>query len=193
MSIKDEKIIKIDKSIVDKVLEDELFERFQACYQCGTCSGSCPSGRRTAMRTREIIREALIGLSDELLMSDLLWMCTTCYTCYERCPRNVPVTDIIVKLRNLAAQLGFMRGPHIAVSKGLIATGHGVPINDNKWSELRKLVKLSPLPPTVHSFPEALEEVQTIIKILKFDELIAYGEKIHEELVRKESSNEKSK
>src|SRR5271157_2600652 len=86
MSIKREVIKKIDHKLVEAVVEDELLERFKSCYQCGTCSGGCPSGRRTAMRTRDLIRQALAGLDDELLTSDLLWLCSTCYTCEERCP-----------------------------------------------------------------------------------------------------------
>lgn len=186
MAIKRESIKKIDKKIVDEVVEDAIFERFRSCYQCGTCSGGCPSGRRTAMRTREVIRQAMVGLDDELLTSDLLWLCSTCYTCYERCPRDVPSTDIIIKLRNIAAHRGFMKGPHIAVSKGLIETGHGVPINEEKWSKLREGLKLPAMPPTVHSFPEAVEEIKTIVHELRFDELIAHGEEVQKELQKKE-------
>ncbi|NMC07962.1 MAG: CoB--CoM heterodisulfide reductase subunit C [Candidatus Lokiarchaeota archaeon] len=189
MSIKREIIKKIDHSIVEQVVEDELLERFKSCYQCGTCSGGCPSGRRTAMRTRELIRQGLIGLTDELLTSDLLWLCSTCYTCYERCPRDVPSTDIILKLRNIAAHKGFIRGPHIAVSKNLITTGHGVPLDHEKtpmWTNLRKSLKLAPIPPTVHSFPQALKEVQIIVKELKFDELIGYGEAVQKEMAKKD-------
>ncbi|MBN2153741.1 MAG: CoB--CoM heterodisulfide reductase subunit C [Candidatus Lokiarchaeota archaeon] len=189
MSIKRETIKKISHEIVDQVVEDELLERFKSCYGCGTCSGGCPSGRRTAMRTREIIRQAIVGLTDELLTSDLLWLCSTCYTCYERCPRDVPTTDIIIKLRNIAAHKGFLRGPHIAVCKFLINTGHGVPLDHEKnpnWMNLRKSLKLAPIPPTVHSFPEALKEVQTIIKELKFDELIGYGEEVQKEMAKKD-------
>jgi heterodisulfide reductase subunit C len=191
MSIKRETIKKIDHSIVEQVVEDELLERFKSCFQCGTCSGGCPSGRRTAMRTRELIRQGLVGLTDELLTSDLLWLCSTCYTCYERCPRDVPSTDIIIKLRNIAAHKGFMRGPHIAVSKNLINTGHGVPLDHEKtpnWMNLRKSLKLAPIPPTVHSYPEALKEVQTIVHELKFDELIAYGEEMQKEMAKKDKA-----
>jgi heterodisulfide reductase subunit C len=143
------------------------------------------------MKTRELIREALVGLDDELLTSDLIWLCSTCYTCYERCPRDVPTTDIIIKLRNIASQRGFMKGPHLAVSKGLIATGHGVPINDEKWSNLRKSLKLTPLPPTVHSFPEAVKEIQVIVKETGFKELIAHGEAVQKELQEKAEKAEK--
>ena len=49
-----------------------------------------------------------------------------------------------------------------------------MPIND-ATKELRKRVGLSELPPTTHEFPEALEEVQTILKATKFDSLIGYN------------------
>ncbi len=189
MSIKRETIKKISHELVDQVIEDELLERFKSCFQCGTCSGGCPSGRRTAMRTRELIREGLVGLTDELLTSDLLWLCSTCYTCYERCPRDVPVTDIILKIRTIAAHKGFMRGPHIGVSKNFINTGHGVPLDHDKtpnWMNLRKSLKLQPIPPTVHSYPDALKEIQTIVHELKFDELIGYGEEVQKEMVKRE-------
>ena len=184
--LKRESIKKIDKKLVEEIAAEEALERFKSCYQCGTCSGGCPSGRRTSMRTREVIREALIGLDDELLTSDLLWLCSTCYTCMERCPRDVPTTDIIIKLRNIAAHRGFMKGPHIAVSKFVLETGHGVPINDEKWSNLRKSLKLTPLPPTVHSFPEAVKEVKTILHETGFDSLIANAEDVQNELKEKE-------
>jgi heterodisulfide reductase subunit C len=56
----------------------------------------------------------------------------------------------------------------------LIDTGHGVPINDKKWSDLRESYDLNSLPPTVHSHPEAVKEIQTLVKSLKFDKLVEY-------------------
>jgi heterodisulfide reductase subunit C len=58
--------------------------------------------------------------------------------------------------------------------KFVIESGHGVPINDATM-ELRKRVGLGELPPTTHSFPGALEEVQTILKATGFDSLIGYN------------------
>ena len=74
----------------DPVFAAELVEKgaktLNLCFQCGTCTGSCASGRFTAFRTRKVVRRAQLGLKDQILPSDDLWMCTTCYTCYERCP-----------------------------------------------------------------------------------------------------------
>ncbi|MBD3350655.1 MAG: CoB--CoM heterodisulfide reductase subunit C, partial [Candidatus Lokiarchaeota archaeon] len=174
--IKRKKIAETSEKISDEVVKSGL-ERIRACYQCGTCTGGCPSGRRTALRTRAIIRKALLGV-DEVLSDPDIWLCSTCYTCYERCPRNVPVTDIIIMLRNLATQKGFIRPSHKGLTHMLIDTGHGVPIPEGeggeKWRKLRESYDLPSLPPTVHSEPGALEEIQTLCESTEFGILVEY-------------------
>jgi heterodisulfide reductase subunit C len=164
---------KIDSSLADDMMKHGL-DRIRACIQCGTCTGSCPSGRRTALRTRQIIRKALLGLREEVLADPSLWLCTTCGTCTERCPRKIDVTEAITYLRNLACEAGYMRPEHRGVSHKLIETGHAVPIDDDKWKKLREELGLPALPPTVHSYPKAVKEIQKIIKKTGFDKLVDY-------------------
>ncbi len=145
-----------------KSLIDEVGESLNLCFQCGTCTSSCPSGRTTAFRTRQVIRRAQFGLKDEILPSDDLWHCTTCFTCYERCPRGVEIVDIITLLRNRAVQAGFMAKDHSRLVRGLYKSGHLVPISD-KVKKQRAKLGLPELPPTVLSDDEALKQVQQII------------------------------
>lgn len=154
---------------------DAGIETVKHCFQCGTCSGSCPSGRRTPYKVRQIIRKCLLGLKEEVITDDALWMCTTCYTCQERCPRSVKIVEIIKKARNIAAHAGYMAKGHKMTGVFVMNTGHAVPIND-KVRALRTKIGLSELPSTTHSFPEALKEVQTLCKVTAFDELIGYDE-----------------
>jgi heterodisulfide reductase subunit C len=154
---------------------DAGIETVKHCFQCGTCSGSCPSGRRTPYKVRQIVRKCLLGLKEEVITDDALWMCTTCYTCQERCLRSVKIVEIIKKARNIAAHAGYMAKPHKMTGVFVINTGHAVPINDAAKA-LRAKIGLSELPPTTHSYPEALEEVQKLCKITAFDELIGYDE-----------------
>jgi heterodisulfide reductase subunit C len=149
-------------------------ESLSLCFQCGTCTGACPSGRRTPYRVRTVIRRALMGFKDDLISDDSLWMCSTCYECQERCPRGIKIVDIVKIARNYAAQAGYMAKAHKMTGSYVIKTGHGVPIND-ATKALRKRVGLNELPPTTHEFPEALEEVRTILKTTKFDRLIGYN------------------
>ncbi|MHA1821126.1 MAG: CoB--CoM heterodisulfide reductase subunit C [Promethearchaeota archaeon] len=187
--IRHEQIKEINTKISDEVVKHDL-ELIKACYQCGTCTGSCPSGRLTALRTRAVIRRALLGL-EEVLSDPDIWLCSTCYTCYSRCPRNIPVTDIIIELRNIATQHGYIRDSHKNLTHMLIDTGHGVPLpeGESNWSNLRKSYGLPERPPTVHSFPNALKEVQTLVHSLGFDKLVEYPRVIEEKSIESEGKN----
>ena len=149
-------------------------ETLALCFQCGTCTGACPSGRRTPYRVRQVVRRSLFGFKEDVISDDTLWMCSTCYECQERCPRGIKIVDIIKIVRNYAAQAGYMAQAHKMTGSYVIKTGHGVPINDATMA-LRKSVGLGELPPTTHQFPEALEEVQKILKTTGFDTLIGYN------------------
>ncbi len=164
----------LDKDFTAEFI-DAGIETVKNCFQCGTCGGTCPSGRRTPYKVRQLVRKCLLGLKEDVISDDALWMCTTCYTCQERCPRSVIIVGIVKKARNIAAHAGYMAKPHKMTGLFVINTGHGVPINP-ATRELRERVGLGELPPTTHKFPEALEEVQKICKITGFDELIGYDE-----------------
>lgn len=163
----------IDKEFTQKFIDAGL-ETVDHCFQCGTCGGGCPSGRRTPYRVRQIVRKCLLGLKEEVISDPALWMCTTCYTCQERCPRSVQIVGIIKMARNVAAQAGYMADAHKATGSFVIKSGHGVPIND-KTKSLRKEIGLVEVPPTTHAFPEALKEVQDICVACGFDKLIGFN------------------
>lgn len=176
--LKREVIRNVNSDISDEVVKDEALKAIRACIQCGNCTAGCPSGRRTALRTRELIRKACLGLEDVLKDEDL-WLCSTCYTCYERCIRNIPVTDIIIKLRNIACEKGYMMEGHKGLTHIFIDTGHGVPLGgaDSNWAKLREAYGLPPVPPTVHSSTEAVQECQTLTESTEFNDLVKYKKK----------------
>ncbi len=180
--LKNDVIRTFSGDIEKEIIKDHALKAIGACIQCGTCSGGCPSGRRTALRTREIIRKALLNM-DEVLTDKDIWMCTTCYTCFERCPRSVPITDIIIKIRNLAVKKGNFLEAHKYLSHILLKTGHGVPIGnaDDKWAKLRVSYGLPPLPPTTHMFPEDIQEIAVLAKETNFDTLVGYPPKLEED------------
>lgn len=176
--VKEQTIQKIDKDFVNDVIDlgSKIFPKedmitLRACLQCGTCTGSCPSGRRTALRIRQIFLKTINGLREEALSSDDLWNCTTCYTCQERCPRKVKTTDIVRVLRNLAVKEGRMRPEHVKVCEIFFKHGHAVPVNDDV-KVVRKRLGLSELPPTVHMYPDALKEVLVIVDEKGFRALV---------------------
>jgi len=76
------------------------------CMQCGVCSGSCPFGPHWQHPPQEIFMMIRAGKRDEVLTSDSMWMCTSCYNCIVRCPRKLPITHIMHGLANYAHRLG---------------------------------------------------------------------------------------
>jgi heterodisulfide reductase subunit C len=83
---------------------EKIVEAVSVCYQCGTCSGSCPVAPAGGMdyTPRTIIRMIQAGLEDEVLSSQTVWTCAACYSCAVRCPRDIDITDVMIRLRNLA-------------------------------------------------------------------------------------------
>jgi heterodisulfide reductase subunit C len=158
----------------NKVIEKGA-DTLNLCFQCGTCTGSCPSGRHTAFRVRKVIRRAQLGFKEDVLPTDDLWFCTTCYTCHERCPRGVEIPDIILTLRNMAVKEGHMGETHRKGAGYLIKTGHLVPINA-EFKEKRKKVGLNEMPPTTQADPKAVEDIQKLAKKTGFDKLLEGGE-----------------
>jgi len=190
------KVYKGMNSRIAQKFVDAGLEQLRACINCGTCTGGCPSGRRTAYRTRSAIRRALTG--DESVLSDIdIWLCSTCYYCYERCPRNIPVTDMIIKLRNIAVEEGYILDAHFGLANNIFyKTGHGVPANgeaNKKWQDLRESFGLPPLPPTVHCHPEAVKEVQDLLKSVGFTKLMENAAKLKEERAKQEENKEEEK
>ncbi|RMG35499.1 MAG: 4Fe-4S dicluster domain-containing protein [Gammaproteobacteria bacterium] len=76
------------------------------CMQCGVCSGSCPLGPYWEHPPQEIFMMIRAGKRDEVLTSDSMWMCTSCYNCIVRCPRELPITHIMHGLATYAKRLG---------------------------------------------------------------------------------------
>ncbi len=76
------------------------------CMQCGVCSGSCPLGPHWDHPPQEIFMMIRAGKRDEVLGSSSMWMCTSCYNCIARCPRELPITHIMHGLAHYAKRLG---------------------------------------------------------------------------------------
>lgn len=189
------KVYKTTSSRIAQKFVDAGLEKIRACINCGTCTGSCPSGHRTAFRTRSAIRRALTG--DESVLQDIdIWMCSTCYYCYERCPRDIPVTDMIIKLRNIAVEEGYILDNHLHLADNVFyKTCHGVPANQpdqQKWRDLRESYGLPPLPPTVHSYPEAVEECHKLMELTGFRKLLDHANEVKQKVKEEAGKNKES-
>lgn len=144
--------------------------RLIECIQCGMCTGSCPSSFKTAWNIRTIIRRLQLGFEVNILYKNL-WSCTTCYTCQERCPKQIPTTDLIRVLRNLAVKHGYIMDSHKRICSFFITSGHCVPINE-EVKKIRRELGLPETPPTVSSDLNALKEFIILIDKTCFKNLL---------------------
>ncbi len=78
--------------------------QLSTCVQCGTCTASCPSASAMDITPRKMWRMVQLGMVDEVLRSKTMWLCSICYQCQMRCPRGIPLTEAIAKLKQLAIQ-----------------------------------------------------------------------------------------
>lgn len=139
------------------------------CFQCGTCTGGCPSAPRSTYRIREFMRRGVLGLEEEALTDPDLWLCTTCYSCTDRCPRDLAPTDVIMAMRNLAFKRDIIPVNFLKTVQAIYSSGHGVPNNDANRMAREKL-GLSRDPPTTHMYPEYVKGIQKIIDHYKLKE-----------------------
>jgi heterodisulfide reductase subunit C len=102
------------------------------CYQCGACVGDCPAATYSdgAFNPRTIMLKVLYGLGDELLTPDsILWNCTNCYNCHERCPQQVKPVEVIISLKNLLADAGICPEPVAKIIEAFETTGRTVALS----------------------------------------------------------------
>ena len=81
-------------------------ESINSCIQCGVCTGSCPTANQWDYPPRRVIAMVRAGLRDELLSSNSMWFCVSCYTCPVRCPRDIKPADIMHALEVIAIRSG---------------------------------------------------------------------------------------
>lgn len=111
------------------------------CYQCGACVGDCPTARfMPEFNPREIMLRALIGDLDGLTGPDsLIWQCSNCYTCYDRCPQDVRPVEVILALKNLSTTAGTAPEAISDVSARVLETGRSVPVPKSVARQREKL------------------------------------------------------
>ncbi|MCK4360009.1 MAG: 4Fe-4S dicluster domain-containing protein [Candidatus Cloacimonetes bacterium] len=114
------KLSEMDSNFKYEIASQPGAENFKKCFTCGTCTASCPVAEvNEKYDPRKIIRMAILGMREQVLSSDLLWMCSRCYTCYALCPQNVKFTDVMEVLRDMAVKEGYVPDNRISEIKEL--------------------------------------------------------------------------
>ena len=150
------------KAFRKQVMETPGASRLMHCYQCGTCTSDCPIAKRVEeFRPRNIARLVMYGQKDRLLEGDLLYLCAGCYTCYEHCPQEVHVSEIVTGLRTIALNEGHLLPGFKAIMQSIAEMGYIYEIDEFE-NEMREDEDLPPAPE-----PD-VEAIETILRSTGF-------------------------
>jgi len=162
----DVKPLRIDPSFKREVMKEDGGETLKVCFQCGTCTSSCPTARFSdSYRPRTILRMAQLGIREKTLSSPTLWLCTACFTCTDRCPQGVEVANVLRVLRNLAVREGEVPRIYSELASNICGTGYAYRIPEQREKK-RSELGLPPLPRT------QLEKVGKLIDLVGGTRLI---------------------
>ena len=105
-----------DPSFAEEVYRHVDFgEEIKMCMQCGVCAASCPLSLEMDHPPRQIFTLIRAGRRAEVLGSQSIMLCTSCYSCKVRCPRKIPVVDVMHGLAHYALKQGFVPRKETAV------------------------------------------------------------------------------
>jgi len=147
----------LDPNFRDEVSAELDGWEISRCFACGTCTAGCPvRAIDEKYNPRKIIRMVLLGMRDEVLSSEFIWLCSTCYTCYDRCPQDVHLTDIMTALKNIAVREGYMHPSFREQARLVLEFGRLYEVEDFDNKKRQKMG----LPPV----PKVIDEVRKVVK-----------------------------
>ena len=86
------------------IIKEEGGEISKLCYQCGTCTATCPWNLVRSFMVRKAMHQAQLGVVD--FESEDMWLCVTCKWCVDRCPRGVGIIDVWRSFRRAIVEMG---------------------------------------------------------------------------------------
>jgi heterodisulfide reductase subunit C2 len=87
-------------------IEEHSGEKISTCYQCEKCTNGCPLTFAMDITPNQVMHCIQLGLTDEVINSDTIWVCASCETCTTRCPNSIDIAHVMDTLRQLSASRG---------------------------------------------------------------------------------------
>jgi len=132
----------LDLTTLDRTLARQVtpeWEQLLSCIQCGTCSASCPTAFAMDYTPRQLWQMVRLGMKEDVLASRTFWLCTICKSCQVRCPRGIPITDMMIALKEYATRVDVNVPEGMKMFGETIGSSHNISGDDNKsrqiWSQ----------------------------------------------------------
>ncbi len=114
------------------VIRNEINERLTRlqnqisdyCFQCAKCTSGCEAHKLLELEPHKMVALLKRGLIDEMVNSDIIWTCMSCFKCWERCPQKVAPVEILFALKNIAVASGKqIPGKYTAMLQSVLSIG----------------------------------------------------------------------
>jgi len=119
-----------------------------------------------AIGPRETILRCLDFGQEEVIKDERLWLCCTCHVCEDRCPQKIPISELLVALRNAAARGGNVPDRLMMAIELLAKTGRSMIVH--QLDDMRAHHGLAPLPAA------PVEEIRAILKKTGLEEVVEF-------------------
>jgi heterodisulfide reductase subunit C len=169
----------LDLNFKEEIAKEPGGEKIAYCFSCGACTAGCPVRWVDASyNPRKIIRMVLLGMKKEVFKSKFIWLCSTCYSCQERCPQDVRITDLMNAIKNVATKSGYAHPSYIQTAELINDSGRLYALEDFDNKKREKI--------ELPSLPTKIDEVAKLIKM-------CLAGKLMEEKKEKETEEDKDK
>jgi len=131
------------------------------CYQCGACVAVCPAARyNDKFNPRDILLKTILGDEEDLIGPEsIIWKCTNCYSCYERCPQDVRPVEVIIALKNYCKEKNLAPDLIDKFSEAVAKTGRSVLVT-SAVNRKRKELGLE----EIKDISASVDEIQKILE-----------------------------
>ncbi|MCF8113454.1 MAG: (Fe-S)-binding protein [Desulfotignum sp.] len=89
-------------SLLKEMVMERLPEggNLEFCFACGACASGCPASGLEGMDPRKLVRMLSLGMDEQVMASNWVWICTTCDRCLHVCPMQIDIPKIIDMVRS---------------------------------------------------------------------------------------------
>ena len=103
-------------------------EHLELCYSCGTCVSQCMIQQKIepTYNPRRLIYKAMMGMEREAFEDKTTWLCSACDLCYPACPQKIHISGVLLAIKELALQAGYVAFLKIAVVDELTCVACGL-------------------------------------------------------------------